>query len=485
MSYILAIDQGTTSSRVIVYDGHARPVFTAQEEFTQYYPGDGLVEHDADEIWTSVLSCLKQALQFSTDIAAIGITNQRETTIVWDRRTAEPVHNAIVWQDRRTADICARLKQAGHEAKVQDKTGLLLDPYFSGTKIAWILDNVEGARARADAGDLAFGTVDSWLIYRLSGGRVHATDATNASRTMLYNIKTGKWDSELLALLDIPASLLPEVRNCADDYGVTDASIIGAKIPITGVAGDQQAAAIGQGCFLPGDIKSTYGTGCFVLLNTGTEKLTSKNRLLSTIAYQLDGETSYALEGSIFMAGAIVQWLRDGIGVIKTASESEELARSLSSNDGVYLVPAFTGLGAPHWRADVRAAIFGMTRDTSRAHFARAGLEAVCYQTHDLLDAMLKDGARIKALKVDGGMAANDWVLQFLSDILDTPVTRPKNRETTALGAALLAGYQIGFYDDVRTFKSETDKTFAPKMEATARTELLTGWSQALKQVLG
>ncbi len=485
MSYILSIDQGTTSSRVIVYDEGARPVFTAQEEFTQYYPGDGLVEHDADDIWTSVLSCLKQALEFTKDIAGIGITNQRETTVVWDKLSGKPIHKAIVWQDRRTAAMCDRLKAEGFESLITDKTGLLLDPYFSGTKIAWILDHVEGARTRAERGELAFGTIDSWLIYRLTGGRVHATDATNASRTLIYNIKRGQWDTELLALFDIPKSLLPEVKDCADDYGVTDAGVVGVQIPITGVAGDQQAAAIGQGCFSPGDIKSTYGTGCFVLLNTGTEKLTSQNRLLSTIAYRLDGQTSYALEGSIFMAGATVQWLRDGLGIIKTAAETEALARSLTSNDGVYLVPAFTGLGAPWWDAEARAAISGMSRATGRAHFARAALEAVCYQTHDLLGAMQKDGATINTLKVDGGMAANNWAMQFLADILGLNVTRPANMETTALGAALLAGHQCGLYGDVRAFKSETDKAFTPDMGDDERTDLLAGWRGALERVLG
>lgn len=485
MSHILAIDQGTTSSRVIVYDQDAQPVFTAQEEFPQYYPGDGLVEHDAQEIWTSVVSCLKQALRFTRDIAAIGITNQRETTVVWDRRTGAPVHRAIVWQDRRTAPLCARLKADGCEGLIVQKTGLLLDPYFSGTKIAWILDHVAGARARAERGELAFGTIDSWLIWRLTGGRVHATDATNASRTLLYNINTDQWDAELLALFDIPKSLLPEVRDCADDFGVTDKGVIGADIPICGVAGDQQAAAIGQGCFAPGEIKSTYGTGCFVLLNTGGEKLTSQNRLLSTIAYRLDGQTAYALEGSIFNAGTTVQWLRDGLGIIKTAAETEALARSLASNEGVYLVPAFTGLGAPWWDAKARGGIFGLTRDSRPAHFARAALEAVCYQTHDLLTAMQKDGAKIRALKIDGGMAANDWMGQFLADILGTEVTRPNNMETTALGAALLAGHQCGLYGDVRKFKSKTDKTFTPEMGDEECQALLEGWQKALGKVLG
>ena len=484
MNHILAIDQGTTSSRVIVYDDNANPVFTAQKEFAQYYPGDGWVEHDANEIWASVLSCLKQALAFSSDIAAIGITNQRETTVVWDRETGKPVYNAIVWQDRRTADLCEQLKSEGREPNIQDKTGLLLDPYFSASKIKWILDNMDGARARAENGKLAFGTIDTWLIWKLTGGKSHFTDATNASRTMLYDISANDWDNDLCSLFDVPISLLPEVKNCVDDFGVCDKSLIGASIPIKGVAGDQQAAAIGQGCFENGNIKSTYGTGCFMLLNTGDKKLISKNRLLSTIAYRLEGQTTYALEGSIFMAGAIIQWLRDGLGVIKTAAETEEMARSLISNDGVYLVPAFTGLGAPHWRADARAALSGMTRDTGKAHLARASLEAICYQSHDLLAAMRGDGADISSLKVDGGLATNNWAMQFLADILDTEVIRPTNMETTALGVALLAGQGCGLYGNPDEFKAKTSKKFHPTMQENEREKLLTGWKQALDRVL-
>ncbi len=489
MPHILAIDQGTTSSRAIVYDAKARPVFSAQKPFTQYYPNDGWVEHDPEEIWSGVLECVQKCLANTPDIAAIGITNQRETCVIWERDTGKPIYNAVVWQDRRTADVCTKLKDDGHETMITEKTGLLCDPYFSASKIGWVLDKVEGARARAMGGDLCFGTIDTFLIWRLTGGAKksgtrHVTDATNASRTSMYNIKTGAWDDELLSLFNVPRSLLPDVLDCAADFGTTDKDVVGAAIPITGVAGDQQAAAIGQGCFSPGDIKSTYGTGCFVMLNTGDEKLTSKNRLLSTIAYRLDGKITYALEGSIFVAGAAVQWLRDEMGLIKSADETEKLARSLESNEGIYIVPAFTGLGAPHWDAGARGAIFGITRATSPANFVRAALESVCYQTNDLLTAMQADGAKITSLKVDGGMAANDWTMGFLSDILDVEITRPKNMETTALGAALLAGSYGGIYEDVRKFNSETDKRFAPDMSAETRAALLAGWDKAVGRVL-
>jgi len=485
-TYILSIDQGTTSSRAILYDENAQPVMTAQEEFPQIYPSDGWVEHDPEAIWKSVLGTARKALTFAKGkTAAIGITNQRETCVVWERASGKPIYNAIVWQDRRTADVCAGLKDVGKEAMVTEKTGLLLDPYFSGAKIAWILDHVEGARSRAENGELAFGTIDTFLIWRLTGGTAHVTDATNASRTSLYNIETGAWDDELLALFNVPRALLPDVLDSAADFGVTSESVLGAAIPIAGVAGDQQAAAIGQGCFSVGDIKSTYGTGCFVLLNTGTKKITSQNRLLTTVAYRLDGETHYALEGSIFVAGAAVQWLRDEMGLIKTAAQTEGMARGLPSNNGLYLVPAFTGLGAPHWDPNARGGIFGITRATGPADFVRAALESVCYQTHDLLAAMAADGARPTALKVDGGMAANDWVMGFLSDILDVQVDRPSNMETTALGAALLAGHQSGLYGNVRKFSSETDKSFVPDMGDDERKNLLAGWSKAVGRVLG
>lgn len=485
MPYILSIDQGTTSSRAILYDKQAQPVMTAQEEFPQIYLNDGWVEHDPEAIWTSVLGTVRKAMTFAKgSVQAIGITNQRETCVVWERATGRPIYNAIVWQDRRTADVCERLKGAGKEDVVTRKTGLLLDPYFSAAKIAWILDHVKGARRQADNGALAFGTIDTFLMWRLTGGAAHVTDATNASRTSLYNIERGAWDDELLDIFNVPRAVLPEVLDCAADFGVTSESILGAAIPITGVAGDQQAAAIGQGCFSVGDIKSTYGTGCFVLLNTGLEKIRSQNRLLTTVAYRLDGVTHYALEGSIFVAGAAVQWLRDEMGLIDSAAQTEDMASSLDSNNGLYLVPAFTGLGAPHWDPNARGGIFGITRATGPADFARAALESVCYQTHDLLAAMKADGASPAALKVDGGMAASDWTMQFLSDILAIGVNRPANMETTALGAALLAGYQCGLYGDVRTFSSETDKAFTPDMTEESRTQLLMGWNKAVGRVL-
>ena len=482
MSYILSIDQGTTSSRAIVYDKNAQPIKTSQQEFPQIYPSDGWVEHDPEAIWESVLSTTKKVLR--KDVKAIGITNQRETCVVWERATGKPIYNAIVWQDRRTADVCAGLKSAGHEEMVTDKTGLLLDPYFSAAKIAWILGHVEGARARAENGELAFGTIDTFLIWRLTGGASHVTDATNASRTSLYNIETGEWDDELLDLFKVPRALLPKVLDCAADFGVTAKDVLGAAIPITGVAGDQQAAAIGQGCFSVGDIKSTYGTGCFVLLNTGAKKITSQNRLLTTVAYRLDGVTHYALEGSIFVAGAAVQWLRDEMGLIKSAAQTEGMARGMASNNGLYLVPAFTGLGAPHWDPNARGAIFGITRATGPADFVRAALESVCYQTHDLLAAMKQDGANPGTLKVDGGMAANDWTMEFLSGILNIQIDRPANMETTALGAALLAGSHIGLYEDVKNFQSQTDKTFTPDMGAEERNSLIAGWKKAVGRVL-
>ncbi len=487
---ILSIDQGTTSSRTLVFNAAGDILFTAQEEFPQIYPADGWVEHDPEAIWSSTLATLKQAYEFAKaadgEIVGIGITNQRETTLVWDRASGEAIHNAIVWQDRRTADICRGIKERYAEADLTAKTGLLLDPYFSSTKAAWILDEVDGARERADNGELAFGTVDSFLIYRLTGGAVHATDATNASRSNLFNIHSSEWDDELLDLFNVPASVLPEVKDCADDYGMTDAAILGESLPILGVAGDQQAAAIGQACFDKGDIKSTYGTGCFVILNTGETCITSENRLLSTVCYRLNGKTTYALEGSIFIAGAAVQWLRDGIGIIQDAAETEAMASDLDHNHGVYLVPAFTGLGAPHWDPDARGGLFGITRDTTPDHIARAAVESVCYQTRDLFEAMAADGVRPTSLRVDGGMVHNSWMVQFLSNVLDIPVERPKVLETTALGAAYLAGLQAGIYSSLAdvTRNWQCERGFESQMEAEERDKLVSGWDNAVKRVL-
>lgn len=487
--YILSIDQGTTSSRAMLFDenGHAR--FTAQKEFSQHFPKDGWVEHNAEEIWTTTLTVVREALARSEtdncDIAAIGITNQRETTVVWDRSSGEPIYNAIVWQDRRTSDYCESLREQGMESMVASKTGLLLDPYFSGTKVNWILENVSGARARAEKGELAFGTIDCFLIWRLTGGKVHATDATNASRTLMFDIHQQDWDNELLEMLSVPTSLLPEVLDCADDYGSTSKKLLGAEIPIAGVAGDQQAALIGQACFEPGMIKSTYGTGCFMILNTGEQALTSNNKLLTTVGYRLNGKTSYALEGSIFIAGAAVQWLRDGIGIIDTAQETETLAASLDSNNGVYLVPAFTGLGAPHWDPDARGAIFGITRDTGVAELVRATLESVCYQTFDLLEAKRRDGLKPTRLRVDGGMVQNNWLCQFLADTLDIVVERPVITETTALGAAYLAGLQVGIFSSLDDIAQhwQADREFDPEMEPASRKLQLADWHEAVIKV--
>ncbi len=488
MTYILAIDQGTTSSRAILFDGALRPVAQAQEEFRQHYPSSGWVEHDPDDLWSSVAATARAAMaKAGVDwqaIAAIGITNQRETTLLWDRATGRPLHNAIVWQDRRTADACAALKEAGHEAMISARTGLLLDPYFSGTKLKWLLDTVPGARARAIRGELAFGTVDSWLIWNLTGGRVHATDATNAARTLLFNIATNAWDADICALLDIPMSLLPEVRDCADDYGMTDPDLFGGEIPILGVAGDQQAATVGQACFAPGMMKSTYGTGCFALLNTGADMVPSKNRLLTTIAYRLNGQTTYALEGSIFIAGAVVQWLRDGLRIIGNAKETQDLAEAADTTQELVLVPAFTGLGAPYWRPDCRGAIYGLSRNSGPAEFARAALESVGYQTRDLLEAMRSDwGAGADGvLRVDGGMTANDWAMQFLSDILGAPVDRPVVTETTALGAAYLAAMQAGVIGGPEEFARSwaLDRRFSPQMDAATREARYARWGKAV-----
>jgi glycerol kinase len=491
-THILAIDQGTTSSRAIVFDKKLTPKGTGQKEFKQYFPASGWVEHDAEEIWKTVLTTAKAALAKArvkaSDIASIGITNQRETVVLWDRKTGKTVHKAIVWQDRRTSEKCAQMKSAGLEATFTAKTGLLLDPYFSGTKLAWLLDNVKGVRERAEQGELAFGTIDTFLIWRLTGGKVHATDATNASRTLLYNIHTGQWDDELLRLLNIPKSLLPEVKDCAADYGMTDKKLFGAAIPIGGVAGDQQAATIGQACFEPGMMKSTYGTGCFALLNTGDRAVTSHNRLLTTVAYQLNGKRTYALEGAIFIAGAAVQWLRDGMKLVKKASETGPLAKSADEKQQVYLVPAFVGLGAPYWNADARGALFGLTRGTTNKEIARAALEAVCYQTRDLLEAMKKDwgSAGNTVLRVDGGMTASDWTMQCLADILDAPVDRPKVLETTAIGAAYLAGLQAGLLPPPEKFAAswKRDKRFAPKMNAATREAKYAGWKDAVRKLL-
>ncbi|MER9493430.1 glycerol kinase GlpK [Mesorhizobium sp. M0006] len=491
--YILAIDQGTTSTRAILFDGAMKVAGSKQQEFTQHYPASGWVEHDPEEIWASVVATVKGALKAAgreaSDVAAIGITNQRETVVIWDKATGKPIHNAIVWQDRRTAPLCQKLKKQGLEKKFTKKTGLLLDPYFSGTKIAWMLDKVNGARKRAEKGELLAGTIDSFLIWRLTGGKVHATDATNASRTLVYNIEKNVWDDELLSILRIPVAMLPEVKDCADDYGVTEKSLFGAEIKILGVAGDQHAATIGQACFEPGMMKSTYGTGCFALLNTGADLVRSKNRLLTTIAYRLNGKTTYALEGTIFIAGAAVQWLRDGIKVIGKAEHSGVLAATADPTQNVYLVPAFVGLGAPHWDAEARGAIFGLTRNSGPAEFARAALESVAYQTRDLLDAMRKDWKGASAntvLRVDGGMVASDWTMQRLADILDAPVDRPTILETTALGAAWLAGSKAGVWPKAKDFAKSwaLERRFKPDMDADTRSAKLAGWRDAVRRTL-
>ena len=490
---VLAIDQGTTSTRGIVFGADLTLLSLAQREFAQHYPASGWVEHDPDDIWRTAVETARQALAAAKlrpgDIAAIGITNQRETCVIWDRRTGKPIHRAIVWQDRRTADVCRSLKQAGHEPAITAKTGLLLDPYFSATKIAWLLDNVAGARELARAGHLAFGTIDSFLIWHLTGGKVHATDATNAARTLLFDIAEGAFDDDLLALFNVPRSILPEVRDCNADFGVTEPSVLGAAIPILGVAGDQQAATIGQACFAPGMVKATYGTGCFVLLNTGERRVASHNRLLTTIAYQLDGRRTYALEGAIFIAGAAVQWLRDGLRMIASAPESGELAGKADPGQDVYLVPAFVGLGAPYWQPDARGALFGLTRATGPAELARAALEAVCYQTRDLLEAMHSDWSAPgqAVLRVDGGMVASDWTMQFLADILEAPVERPTIGETTALGVAWLAGHKAGVWPDARGFGRlwKLDRSFKPALPSIERERKYAGWKRAVGALLG
>lgn len=488
--YLLAIDQGTTSSRAIVFDTEANVVSVAQEEFPQIYPADGWVEHDPEAIWQSTLDTARRALDEAESkggkVDAVGITNQRETVVIWERETGKPIHNAIVWQDRRTAQRCSELAREGLNGEIQRRTGLLLDPYFSATKVAWLLDRVGGARKRAENGELAFGTVDSFLISRLTGNRAHVTDVTNAARTSLFNINDQCWDEEMLRIFDVPGTILPEVLDCAADFGQTEPGFFGRPIPILGVAGDQQAATVGQCCFEPGAIKSTYGTGCFMLMNTGNSAFLSKNHLLTTIAYRINGKTTYALEGSIFIAGAAIQWLRDGLEVISSASQSQRLAKQLDSNGGVYLVPAFTGLGAPHWNPNVRGALFGMTLSTRPAHLARAALESVCYQTYDLYAAMAEDGVKPSTLRVDGGMVTNDWMVQFLADILNLPVERPKVMETTALGAAYLAGMQAGLIGSPSELSKQWQREarFEPQIEPEERERLLSGWHDAVDRVI-
>ena len=493
MTYILAIDQGTTSSRAIVFDAKMQPVASAQQEFTQYFPASGWVEHDVEEIWDSVLNTCAEALAkadiTAVDLAGIGITNQRETTVVWDKTTGKPIYNAIVWQDRRTTDYCQTLRDQGHNDMFNDRTGLLIDPYFSGTKLKWILDNTDGARARAKNGELLFGTIDSFLIWKLTGGKVHATDATNAARTMMYDIRKGRWSKTICELLDIPMEMLPTVKDSAADFGKVRANLFGVEISICGVAGDQQAATVGQACFKPGMMKSTYGTGCFALLNTGDVPVKSKNRLLTTIAYQLDGKPTYALEGSIFIAGAVVQWLRDGLQIIRDAEETQGLAEQADEGQNVVLVPAFTGLGAPYWNADCRGAVFGLSRNTGPAEMARAALESVGYQTRDLLEAMHDDWTpqvTDSTLRVDGGMSASVWTMQFLSDIINAPVDRPKVQETTALGAAWLAGMFIGLYPDQEAFAKKwiLDRQFTPNMDDTLRQKKYGDWKRAVQSTL-
>ena len=487
--YLLAIDQGTSSSRTVIYDHDARVVASDQQEFPQIYPQPGWVEHDPEAIWASVTSVTRGALQklkaAASDISAIGITNQRETTVIWDRETGEPVYNAIVWQDRRSAEYCQSLKNQGLEASVTAKTGLRLDPYFSGTKIGWILDNVEGVRARAEAGKLAFGTIDCFLLWRLTGGRIHATDATNASRTLLFNIHTQEWDDDLLEILRVPRALLPDVRDCAADYGVATDACLGGDVPVCGMAGDQQAALIGQAGFETGMTKSTYGTGCFVVANTGDTALASNNHLLTTVAMRIGGEVTYGLEGSVFVAGSAMQWLRDELKVIESAPESEAIAKRTGVVEDVYVVPAFAGLGAPYWDPDARGAILGLTRGSGRDDVVTATLQSVAFQTVDLITSMSQDGIRPSVIRVDGGMVANDWFLQFLADVLDIPVERPDNVESTVLGAAYLAGFEAGVVSSPSELGHlwQRDALFEPAMQAAQRERLLAGWNDAVRRV--
>jgi glycerol kinase len=485
--YILSFDQGTTSSRAIIFNKQGSIIATAQKEFTQFFPQPGWVEHDASEIWSTQLGVAAEAISKAgltvENIAAIGITNQRETTVVWERATGKPVYNAIVWQDRRTASFCDELKRKQLDKIIQQKTGLVVDAYFSATKVKWILDNVEGARAKANNGELCFGTIDTWLLWNLTKGQVHATDVSNASRTMLCNIHTLQWDGELEKLFDIPGNMLPQIRSSSEVYGTTQNILSAKNIPIAGIAGDQQSALFGQMCTQPGMVKNTYGTGCFMLMNTGEKPVASSNNLLTTVAWKVNGITQYALEGSVFIAGAVVQWLRDGLGIIAKSSDVEALAAKVNSNDGVYVVPAFTGLGAPHWNQDARGTIVGLTRGSTASHIARAALESIAYQTMDVLKAMEADsGISIKELRVDGGATANDLLMQFQSDILNTKVLRPKITETTALGAAYLAGLAVGYWTSIDDIQQQwqIDKTFAPSMDEGKRNELTAGWQKAV-----
>ena len=487
--YILSIDQGTTSTRVILFNKDGEVKGVSQREFTQHFPKAGWVEHDANEIWSTVLSCFASVLTESNirpeQIAGIGITNQRETTVVWDKTTERPIYNAIVWQSRQTQEICNDLKDKGLEDEFREKTGLLLDPYFSGTKVKWILDNVEGAREKAENGDLLFGTIDSWLVWKLSGCKVHVTDYSNASRTLMYNIHELKWDEQLLEYLTVPASMLPEVRPSSEVYGKTaNHHFFGHQIPIAGIAGDQQAALFGQACFESGEAKNTYGTGCFMLMNTGEKAVKSENGLLTTLAYGIDGKVNYALEGSIFVAGSALQWLRDGMRMIQSAPQSEDYATQVTDADGVYVVPAFVGLGTPYWDSEARGAVFGLTRGTQKEHFIRATLESLAYQTRDVLDAMEKDSKiEVKTLRVDGGAVKNDFLMQFQSDILDVPVERPEINETTALGAAYLAGLAVGYWESKEEIRDRwnLEKQFDPKMDEQTREDLYKGWQTAVK----
>lgn len=485
--YILALDQGTTSSRSMLFDKQGNIISAAQKEFKQIFPHPGWVEHDASEIWSTQFGTMAEAVAKAginmKQVAGIGITNQRETTVVWDRKTSQPIYHAIVWQDRRTASYCDELKDTGHANTIQQKTGLIIDAYFSATKLKWILDNVEDARAKAENGELAFGTIDSWLTWKLTNGEVHVTDVSNASRTMLFNIHSLQWDEELLKLFNIPAAVLPEVKPSSKIYGVTGNIIPDSRIPIAGIAGDQQAALFGQLCTQPGMVKNTYGTGCFMLMNTGEKAITSKNNLLTTIAWQIDGKTEYALEGSVFIAGAVVQWLRDELKIIRTSAEVEKLAAQVQDTDGVYLVPAFAGLGAPHWNQYARGTIFGLTRGSSNAHIARAALDSIAYQTYDVLKAMEADsGISIAELRVDGGATVNNQLMQFQCDILNTKVVRPKVTETTALGAAYLAGLAVGYWKNISDIREQwqVDKQFSPLMNTTTRNELVNGWQRAV-----
>ncbi|MBO0379438.1 glycerol kinase GlpK [Staphylococcus hominis] len=487
--YIMSIDQGTTSSRAILFDKEGEIQGVAQREFKQYFPKSGWVEHDANEIWTSVLAVMAEVINENEidpeQIKGIGITNQRETTVIWDKKTGRPIYHAIVWQSRQTQHICNELKEQGHEKTFRNKTGLLLDPYFSGTKVRWILDNVKGAREKAENGDLLFGTIDTWLVWKLSGGEAHITDYSNASRTLMYNIHELKWDDELLELLDIPKAILPEVKESSEIYAHTkDYHFFGQEVPIAGIAGDQQAALFGQACFERGDVKNTYGTGGFMLMNTGEEPVTSESGLLTTIAYGLDGKVNYALEGSIFVSGSAIQWLRDGLRIINSAPQTENYATRVNSTDNVYFVPAFVGLGTPYWDSEARGAIFGLTRGTEKEHFIRATLESLCYQTRDVMEAMSKDsGIEVNNLRVDGGAVKNNFIMQFQADIVDTSVERPEVQETTALGAAYLAGLAVDFWEDKKDIADgwKLEKEFNPEMSEETRTKLYKGWKKAVE----